>query len=81
LLRVAQEGKISVGMDVFAIEPLPAESGLRALPRVNLTPHTAGPTIDRYPDAGAFAVRNLRAHIEDRPLEAVITPEIYDQSS
>ena len=33
------------------------------------------------PDAGAFAVKNLRAHVEDRPLEAVITPEIYDQSS
>jgi phosphoglycerate dehydrogenase-like enzyme len=51
------------------------------LPRVSLTPHTAGPTIDRYPDAGAFALRNLRAHVEGRPLEAVITPEIYDQSS
>lgn len=81
LLRVAREGKISVGVDVYATEPLPANSGFRTLPRVNLTPHTAGPTIDRYPDAGAFAVRNLRAHIEGRPLEAVITPEIYDQSS
>ncbi len=81
LLRVAGEGKISVGIDVFTVEPLPADSGFRTLPRVSLTPHTAGPTIDRYPDAGVFAVRNLRAHIENRPLEAVITPEIYDQSS
>jgi phosphoglycerate dehydrogenase-like enzyme len=81
LLRVAREGKISVGVDVYTVEPLPADSGLRALPRVNLTPHTAGPTIDRYPDAGAFAVKNLRAHVNDRPLEAVVTPEIYDQSS
>ena len=81
LLRVAREGKISVGLDVYATEPLPADSGFRTLPPVMLTPHTAGPTIDRYPDAGAFAVRNLRAHIEDRPLEAVVTPEIYDQSS
>lgn len=81
LLRVAREGRISVGLDVYTVEPLPADSGFRALPRVNLTPHTAGPTIDRYPDAGAFAVKNLRAHVEGRPLEAVITPEIYDQSS
>jgi phosphoglycerate dehydrogenase-like enzyme len=81
LLRIAQEGRISVGLDVFAQEPLPGESGFRALPRVNLTPHIAGPTIDRYPDAGAFALKNLRAYAEDRPLEAVITPEIYDHSS
>ena len=81
LLRVAREGKISVGLDVFTTEPLPADSGFRALPSVSLTPHTAGPTIDRYPDAGAFALKNLRAYAEGRPLEAVITPEIYDQST
>ncbi len=81
LLRVAREGKISVGLDVYATEPLPADSGFRALPKVSLTPHTAGPTIDRYPDAGAFALQNLRAYADDRPLEAVVTPEIYDQSS
>ncbi len=81
LLRIAREGKISVGLDVYTTEPLPADSGFRALPKVGLTPHTAGPTLDRYPDAGAFAVKNLRAHVEDRPLEAVVTSEIYDQSS
>jgi len=81
LLRVAGEGKISVGLDVFTTEPLPADSGFRALPTVSLTPHIGGPTIDRFPDAGAFAVKNLRAHAEDRPLEAIVTPEIYDQSS
>ena len=81
LLRVAREGKISIGLDVYTVEPLPADSGFRALPNVSLTPHTAGPTIDRYPDAGTFAVKNLRAHVDGRPLEAVVTPEIYDQSS
>ncbi|MDO8544262.1 MAG: hydroxyacid dehydrogenase [Opitutaceae bacterium] len=81
LLRVAREGKISIGLDVFTTEPLPGSNGFRSLPRVGLTPHIAGPTIDRYPDAGAFALKNLHAYIEDRPLEAVITPEIYDQSS
>ncbi len=81
LLRVAREGRISVGLDVYTTEPLPADSGFRSLPRVMLTPHLAGPTIDRYPDAGTFALKNLRAYAEDRPLEAVITPEIYDQSS
>ena len=81
LLRVAREEKITIGLDVYTHEPLPADSGFRTLPKVSLTPHTAGPTIDRYPDAGAFAVNNLRAYADDRPLEAVVTPEIYDQSS
>ncbi len=81
LLRVAQEKKIAIGLDVFTEEPLPADSGFRALPHVNLTPHLAGPTIDRYPDAGAFALKNLRAYADGRPLEAVVTPEVYDFSS
>ena len=81
LLRVAREGRISIGLDVYTIEPLPADSGFRALPKVNLTPHLAGPTIDRYPDAGAFALKNLRAHVAGRTPEAVVTPGIYDQSS
>lgn len=81
LLRIAREGHISLGLDVYTTEPLPADSGFRALPRVNLTPHMAGPTIDRYPDAGAFALKNIRAHVEGRMPEAIITPEIYDQST
>jgi phosphoglycerate dehydrogenase-like enzyme len=81
LLRVAREGRISIGLDVYSTEPLPADSGFRELPNVSLTPHTGGPTIDRYPDAGAFAVKNLRAFADGRPLEAVVTPESYDQSS
>ncbi len=81
LVRVAAEGKISVGLDVYTTEPLPANSGFRELPRVNLTPHVAGPTIDRYADAGVFALKNLQAHVAGRPLDAVVTPEIYDRTS
>lgn len=81
LLRVAREGRISVGLDVFAQEPLPGDSGFRALPRVNLTPHLAGPTLDRYPDAGAFALGNLQAYAAGRPLAALVTPDSYDRSS
>ncbi len=81
LLRVAREGRISVGLDVYTEEPLPADSGFRALPRVHLTPHSAGPTLDHYLIAGAFALRNLRAFAAGQPLEAAITPTIYDASS
>ncbi len=83
LLRVAKEGKIMVGLDVFTVEPLPADSGFRGLPNVTLTPHLAGPTTDRRRDAGAAAAANLRAFCEDRPLtpSAVVTLHAYDTST
>ncbi|MBP6865304.1 MAG: hydroxyacid dehydrogenase [Candidatus Didemnitutus sp.] len=81
LLRVAQEGKIMVGLDVFTVEPLPADSGFRGLPNVTLTPHLAGPTTDRRRDAGEFALQNLRAYAEGRPLNARIDLRIYDTST
>jgi len=81
LLRVAREGKIQVGLDVYVEEPLPADSGFRGLSNVSLTPHIAGPTPDRSIDAGSFALRNLRAYAAGQPLEAIITPEVYDRST
>lgn len=78
LARIAAEGKISVGLDVFVDEPLPANSPFRGLRNASLTPHIAGPTLDRFVDAGAFALKNLRAYSEGRPLEALITAERYD---
>lgn len=81
LLRVAQEGKILVGLDVYGVEPLPVNSPFRGLRNVTLTPHIAGPTTDRRCDAGAFGVENLAAYAADRPLRAVITPGLYDTST
>jgi phosphoglycerate dehydrogenase-like enzyme len=81
LLRVAREGRIQIGLDVYATEPLPANSGLRALPNVALLPHLGGPTSDRCRDAGAFACRNLRAYADGQALESVISPEIFDVST
>lgn len=81
LLRVAREGRIQVGLDVYATEPLPADSGLRTLSNVALLPHLGGPTTDRCRDAGAFAWRNLRAYAGGHALESVITPEIFDVST
>jgi phosphoglycerate dehydrogenase-like enzyme len=81
LLRVAREGRIGVGLDVFSVEPLPANSGFRGLPNVTLTPHLAGPTTDRRRDAGAFALANLRAYTEGRPIDAAITTRVYDSST
>ncbi|MBK8856245.1 MAG: hydroxyacid dehydrogenase [Opitutaceae bacterium] len=81
LLRLVKEGRIFAGLDVFADEPLPPDHGFRGLRNVSLTPHIAGPTVDRYPDAGAHAIRNLRAFAAGQPLSALYTPDSYDQAS
>ena len=81
LLRVAREDKINVGLDVYSEEPLPKDSGFRGLANVMLTPHLAGPTTDKRPDAGAYGVRNLHAYAHDQPMVGTITPEVYDQST
>jgi phosphoglycerate dehydrogenase-like enzyme len=78
LVRVAREGQVQFGLDVFAVEPLPPDHPLRGMLNVSLTPHIAGPTRDRRPDAGAWSLENLRAFVAGRPLLAPITAENYD---
>ena len=81
LCAVAREGRIQIGLDVYATEPLPADSALRNLTNVILSPHIGGPTTDRRRDAGAFGLANLRAYAEGRALDSVVTPAVYDTAS
>ncbi|MEC5398823.1 hydroxyacid dehydrogenase [Uliginosibacterium sp. H1] len=77
MIRVAREGQVQFALDVFAVEPLSADSPLRNLPNVTLLPHMAGPTVDRRRDAGAFALANIRRYLAGDALHAQITPDIY----
>jgi len=72
LERLAQERQVSLALDVYAAEPLPADSPLRGLPNVFLTPHIAGPTADRRLDCGLYALDNVVAYLEDRPLKGIV---------
>ncbi|HMP83931.1 MAG TPA: hydroxyacid dehydrogenase [Verrucomicrobiota bacterium] len=81
LVRVARDGKIQIALDVFEREPLPADSPLRGLPNVTLLPHLGGPTRDRRRDSGALALKNLKAFLQNKPQEAVVSLDVYDRST
>lgn len=79
LARLAAEGRLHVALDVYDTEPLPADSPFRALANVMMLPHLGGPTVDRRRDCAALGLDNLEAYLAGRPLQAVLTPEIYDR--
>jgi phosphoglycerate dehydrogenase-like enzyme len=81
LIRVAREGRLQIGLDVFETEPLPVDSPLRGLPNVTLLPHLGGPTRDRRRDLGALAIKNLDAYLHGKPMEAIVNLEVYDRST
>ena len=56
------------GLDVFATEPLPADSPLWDLPNVIVTPHTSGATESSAQRAGELFVSNLGSYLRDEPL-------------
>lgn len=56
-LRSGQVG--GAGLDVFATEPLPADSPLRTLPNVILSPHAAWASAAALPDLRLLAARNV----------------------
>lgn len=68
LYRAAMERRIAgVGLDVFAIEPLPADSNLRLLPGALLTPHIFGHTIEGNESLDRTAIENLDRVLRGEP--------------
>lgn len=76
LARVAAEGKIQVALDVFGVEPLPADSPFRHDDNVLLLPHLGGPTIDRRQDAALHGIENIHRYLAGQPLMDQITLEV-----
>lgn len=81
LTELALEGRLKVGMDVYQQEPISSQHPLFDLPNTLLSPHLAGPTEDAFADLCGFAAQNLQCYFEEKPLEGLVSLEVYDRSS
>ena len=81
LIRIAQEGRLQIGLDVYEEEPPPPDSPLRGLKNVCLLPHIGGPTIDRRQDAGKRAVAFIADWLTGTPPKEVVTVNEYDRAT
>ncbi len=79
LEKVAKEGRIRIGLDVYEKEPLPEDSPLRGLRNVTLLPHIGGNARDRRRDAGEVAVENLMKYIKGHEPDFIVDEEVYSR--
>jgi D-2-hydroxyacid dehydrogenase (NADP+) len=69
LVDALESGRLGgAGLDVFAVEPLPADSPLWDLPNVIVTPHSSGGTAGTERRAADIFVDNLARYARGRPL-------------
>ena len=77
LVRALQEGWIAgAGLDVFEVEPLPADSPLWSMENVIITPHYAGATPAYDERALEILLDNLRRYQAGEPLRNVVDKKI-----
>lgn len=61
------------GLDVFAVEPLPADSPLWAMPNVIVTPHSSGASTSSGLRSERYFVDNIARYMAGQPLVNEIT--------
>lgn len=79
--RLAREGRLRIALDVFATEPLPADSPVRGAPGAVLSPHVAGPTEEGFPALFLSAMDNVRRFLDGGEVEGRVTLEAYDRAT
>lgn len=73
LVAALRAGRIAgAGLDSLAVEPLPQESPLWAMPNVIITPHVANGRDSARDHAIAFMCENIRRFAEGEPLQGQV---------
>ena len=70
ILRAVRSGRIRAVLDVFAVEPLPADHPFWTEPGITVTPHLSG--LNRLDAVAAYCAENLRRFERAEPLRGVV---------
>jgi phosphoglycerate dehydrogenase-like enzyme len=62
-------------LDVFAVEPLPADHPFWSMPQVIVSPHYSGETVNNSSLPAERLARNLHAWLTGRAMEGVVDLE------
>ena len=72
LVKVLQEGRIAgAALDVFNVEPLPADSPLRTCPRLIVTPHVGYASRENYRTYFQEMVEDIEGWIAGKPVRVL----------
>ena len=81
LVDALRSGQIAAaGLDVYATEPLPADSALRTLANVVLTPHLAASTVEAQRDVGTQIVDRVLHALRGDDFRNVVNMPLADAS-
>jgi glyoxylate reductase len=81
LAQALDSGQLyAAGLDVFAEEPLPADSPLLEHPRVVLAPHIGSATTRTRGRMVELAVSNALAAVRDEPMPHCVNPQVYTRA-
>lgn len=73
LIAALDQGHLAgAGLDVTAVEPLPAESPLYSHPNVLITPHVGAQSGPRYDDSTRLICENLERYLAGKPLYNIV---------
>ncbi|MFM7928563.1 MAG: D-2-hydroxyacid dehydrogenase [Pirellula sp.] len=77
LIDALESGQIAgAGLDVTAVEPLPAESRLYDQPKVLITPHVGAQSGPRYDDSTRLICENLKRYLAGQPLFNIVDKKL-----
>ena len=76
LEAIRSEHLAGAALDVYAVEPLPADSPLRQEDRILLSPHAAGATREAQGRLIATVIANIRRAVSGEPVQFVVNGQV-----